>query len=175
MQNNRELPIPAGFVEVGLPGRPLVYNVHRITAIRFDEADGDIVIDDLTLHNSTREDFNDLLVRICKAQLHSPEEIAKSLDKYVQVPISTLHLSTRTYNCLTSAGVNSVNHLVSFTPQELLSVDGISHLLLGEIIEALQRANRALSGELLECDAKALAKAERDKLSRQQTTTRRTT
>lgn len=66
-----------------------------------------------------------------------PDEEVKSLSELE--PIENLSLSVRAYNCLKRAEINTIQQLLSHTPQSLLSIEKLGKTVLAEITSSLQR------------------------------------
>ncbi|HRQ41840.1 MAG TPA: DNA-directed RNA polymerase subunit alpha C-terminal domain-containing protein [Chloroflexota bacterium] len=75
-------------------------------------------------------------------------------EPHAHIRIEALALSGRTYNALIRSQVTTVGQLASFTPEQLLQIDGIGTLTAGEIAEKLahytkSRSERVISEPLL--------------------------
>jgi DNA-directed RNA polymerase subunit alpha len=60
------------------------------------------------------------------------------IDETNQVPIESLNLSVRAYNCLKRAQINSVADLLEFSQEDLLEIKNFGAKSAEEVIEALQ-------------------------------------
>ena len=56
-----------------------------------------------------------------------------------QVPIETLQLSVRAYNCLKRAQIDLVGDVLDYTPEDLMKIKGFGHKSADEVAEALKR------------------------------------
>lgn len=60
-------------------------------------------------------------------------------DKLLETGIDELELSVRSYNCLKRAGINTIQELISKTPEEMMKVRNLGKKSLDEVEEKLVR------------------------------------
>lgn len=82
--------------------------------------------------------------------------VDEALIRKLNMPISMLDLSVRASNCLESARIDTVGHLVSHTEQELLKLRAFGRTSLREVKRKLQEINLDLGMELPEGVAESI-------------------
>lgn len=70
----------------------------------------------------------------------------KNLDS-LELSIDTLGLSTRAYNCIRRAGINSIRALCSKTPKDLMRIRDMGVKTLDEIIQKMDKQGLELKKE----------------------------
>ena len=58
--------------------------------------------------------------------------------------IAVLELSVRSYNCLKRAGINTVEELISKSPEDMMKVRNLGKKSLDEVLEKLKELNLQL-------------------------------
>ena len=58
--------------------------------------------------------------------------------------IDELELSVRSYNCLKRAGINTVEELISKSPEDMMKVRNLGKKSLDEVLEKLKELNLQL-------------------------------
>lgn len=87
-------------------------------------------------------DLKQRIARIVDAGVLSLKSIA---EESLTVPISSLHLSVRTYNCLKSMGIETVADLVQYRSKELMRIPHFGVRCLAEIERILEQRGLKLS------------------------------
>jgi len=64
--------------------------------------------------------------------------------KVLEMNIDELELSVRSYNCLKRAGINTVQELISKTPEDMMKVRNLGKKSLDEVLEKLKELNLKL-------------------------------
>lgn len=81
----------------------------------------------------------------CKQDRYETTE-EKNLDS-LELSIDTLGLSTRAYNCIRRAGINSIRALCSKTPKDLMRIRDMGVKTLDEIIQKMDKQGLELKKE----------------------------
>jgi DNA-directed RNA polymerase subunit alpha len=68
-------------------------------------------------------------------------------DKYLEMTIEELDLSVRSFNCLKRAGIDTVEHLINRTEDEMIKVKNLGKKSLDEVINKLASLGLALKKE----------------------------
>ena len=66
-------------------------------------------------------------------------------EKVLEMNIDELELSVRSYNCLKRAGINTVEELISKTPEDMMKVRNLGRKSLDEVLTKLKELNLKLS------------------------------
>ena len=66
-------------------------------------------------------------------------------EKVLEMNIDELELSVRSYNCLKRAGINTVEELISKTPEDMMKVRNLGRKSLDEVLAKLKELNLKLS------------------------------
>lgn len=66
-------------------------------------------------------------------------------EKVLEMNIDELELSVRSYNCLKRAGINTVDELISRTPEDMMKVRNLGRKSLEEVLAKLKELNLQLS------------------------------
>lgn len=66
-------------------------------------------------------------------------------DQALSMSIDELELSVRSYNCLKRAGINTVEELISKTPDEMMKVRNLGKKSLDEVLEKLKELGLKLN------------------------------
>ncbi len=69
---------------------------------------------------------------------------ASDRDKLLEMGIDELELSVRSYNCLKRAGINTIQELISKSPEEMMKVRNLGKKSLDEVEEKLVRLGLSL-------------------------------
>ena len=65
-------------------------------------------------------------------------------EKVLEMNIDELELSVRSYNCLKRAGINTVEELISKSPEDMMKVRNLGKKSLDEVLEKLKELNLQL-------------------------------
>lgn len=116
----------------------LVLEVWTNGAIRPDEATSlaaKILIGHLNL-------FSEMIDGVPEVEMTRKE--GGDHDKLLEMGIDELDLSVRSYNCLKRAGINTIQDLISKTPEEMMKVRNLGKKSLDEVEEKLVRLGLSL-------------------------------
>ena len=72
------------------------------------------------------------------------EKKSDEKEKVLEMNIDELELSVRSYNCLKRAGINTVEELISKTPEDMMKVRNLGKKSLDEVLEKLADLNLQL-------------------------------
>lgn len=73
------------------------------------------------------------------------ESTTDEKEKVLEMNIDELELSVRSYNCLKRAGINTVDELISRTPEDMMKVRNLGRKSLEEVLAKLKELNLQLS------------------------------
>ena len=82
-------------------------------------------------------------------------EEAKKRIEYLNMPVSDLELSVRSYNCLQAAKIDTIRDLVQKTEQDMLKYRNFGKKSLNEIKQILVEMNLSFGMELEESEENA--------------------
>lgn len=68
-------------------------------------------------------------------------------EKFLEMNIDELELSVRSYNCLKRAGINTVQELISKTPEDMMKVRNLGRKSLEEVLAKLKELNLSLAAK----------------------------
>jgi DNA-directed RNA polymerase subunit alpha len=88
----------------------------------------------------TRERYNEVLHEVDSAMRGFPVASIASLSD----PVSALDLSSRTRHCLSSARINTIDHLCRLSAAELLDIKRFGPVCLSEVRERLSERGLVL-------------------------------
>ena len=77
--------------------------------------------------------------------LEQKEESGK--EKALEMTIEELDLSVRAFNCLKRAGINTVQDLISKSPEEMMKVRNLGKKSLEEVVSKLASLNFTLASD----------------------------
>ncbi len=100
------------------------------------------------LRGFTSNDFNIVRSSIVNLGLACSKDI-DTADLY-NLNIMHLDLTTRAYNCLRNAGVNTIGELVNHTEKELFNLRDMGTLSFDEIVAEINRLGLSLKGNSLD-------------------------
>ena len=87
--------------------------------------------------------FIDLSENARKVEVMS-EKKSDEKEKVLEMNIDELELSVRSYNCLKRAGINTVEELISKSPEDMMKVRNLGKKSLDEVLEKLKELNLQL-------------------------------
>ena len=73
-------------------------------------------------------------------------------DKVLELNIDELELSVRSYNCLKRASINTVEELISKTPEEMMKVRNLGRKSLEEVYAKLKELGLELKNSNVDAD-----------------------
>lgn len=73
------------------------------------------------------------------------ESVTDEKEKVLEMNIDELELSVRSYNCLKRAGINTVEELISKTPEDMMKVRNLGRKSLDEVLSKLKELGLSLN------------------------------
>ena len=158
---NKDANLPIGVISVDSIYTPVERVNLQVTNTRVGQiTDFDkLTLDVYTNGTLTTEDAVSLAAKVLSEHLNpfiDLSESAKSAEvmieretdekeKVLEMNIDELELSVRSYNCLKRAGINTVDELISRTPEDMMKVRNLGRKSLEEVLAKLKELNLQLS------------------------------
>ena len=158
-----QMPIPIGTIftdSIYTPVYNVSYNVEntRVGSIAdFDkltievETNGTIrATDAISLAAKVLNDHFTLFVNLSEEAKNAETMVERpeaKKEKYLEMTIEELDLSVRSFNCLKRAGIDTVEHLINRTEDEMIKVKNLGKKSLDEVINKLASLGLALKKE----------------------------
>ena len=158
---NKDANLPIGVIAVDSIYTPVERVNLQVTNTRVGQiTDFDkLTLDVYTNGTLTTEDAVSLAAKVLSEHLNpfiDLSESAKSAEvmieretdekeKVLEMNIDELELSVRSYNCLKRAGINTVDELISRTPEDMMKVRNLGRKSLEEVLAKLKELNLQLS------------------------------
>ena len=84
------------------------------------------------------------ITRVAVTTEEDAEKKNNEKEKVLEMNIDELELSVRSYNCLKRAGINTVEELISKSPEDMMKVRNLGKKSLDEVLEKLKELNLQL-------------------------------